>query len=57
MARGLGLPNLVIATIPHPYSWSGLSREDVKDRAAGVLDQVVGGLTGKARGQGIEARG
>ncbi|MBI2910147.1 MAG: hypothetical protein HYX92_21100 [Chloroflexi bacterium] len=45
LAKTLGMPNLNIVTIPHPYSWSGLTRDDVKERAAGVFGAVVSGLT------------
>ena len=45
LAKALGVPDLMIATIPHPISWSGLSREDISTRVNGVLDQVMRGLT------------
>ena len=56
LAKALGVGDLTIATIPHPYSWSGLSREDVKERATGVVDQVLGGLTGKAQPKAAAGR-
>lgn len=60
VARGLakmhGVADLVIATIPHPFSWTGLSREQVKERATGVLAQVIAGLTSGGFHEGIQRR-
>lgn len=45
LAKVLGVGDLTIATIPHPFSWSGLTREQISQRVAGVFNQVVKGLT------------
>lgn len=50
LAGTLGVPDLTIVTIPHPFSWSGLTREQISERAAGVFGRVVRGLTGSAAG-------
>ncbi|MBI2906827.1 MAG: hypothetical protein HYX92_04125 [Chloroflexi bacterium] len=44
LARNSGT-GLVIANIPHPFSWNGLSRGQIRDRAALALPQVLAGLT------------
>ena len=48
LAKGLGVGDLSIATIPHPFSWSGLTREQISERVTGVFKQVVKGLTESA---------
>lgn len=45
LAKALGVPDLIVATIPHPFSWSGLTREHIRERVTGVFDEVVTGLT------------
>ena len=45
------MPELVIATIPHPFSWSGLTGEDINTRVNDVFEQVIMGLT---RADGID---
>ena len=57
LANTLGLRDVIIATIPHPFSWSGLTREQINERAAGVLNQVVMGLTGSAASRSIPSTG
>jgi len=57
LANTLGLRDVVIATIPHPFSWSGLTREQINERAAGVLNQVVLGLTGSTVSRAISSAG
>lgn len=40
-AKTLRMPGLIVTTIPHPFSWSGLTREKIRERAEGVLQQVI----------------
>jgi len=48
LAKALGVRDLTIATIPHPFSWSGLTREQISERVSGVFDRLVKGLTQSA---------
>ena len=45
LAKVLGVRDLALVAIPHPFSWSGLTREQINVRVAAVFDQVVRGLT------------
>ena len=45
LAKSLGVPDLTISVTAHPFSWSGVTREQIDERAARIFEQVVTGLT------------
>ena len=50
LSKTLGLSGLTITTTPHPFSWAGVTREQIRERAASVFEHVVNGLTGLSAG-------
>ena len=43
-AKSLGMPDLPLVIVPHPIG--GLSPEEVKAKADGIIDNVIGRLLG-----------
>jgi hypothetical protein len=50
LSKTLGIADLTIATTAHPFSWAGVTREQIRERATRIFGEVVSGLTVKFEG-------